>query len=338
MKAQKAFYALLFLTSILISCDFINASKDQKILPSSSGKYGEVLVVVDTIYENSEIGDQLREIFNQAMPALPQQETQFRMATVAPKDFKSILKRSRNVLQLKIKPKSKTAIQIQKDVWAKGQLLIDIVASSRQKAISILEKNKQRLRDFFNEEELKRLQKQYRKSPLKKLMDTIRQELQVEILIPPGYVKMSSDDNGIWLKKEKTVGQHQVMQGVAIYMIPYADSSFTTSNMIFERNKFCKEHIQGNRENSFMGVYEDFQPLKKEISLNGKYAQEYRGLWNMKNDFMGGPFIHYSFLNHKGDKIIHLDGFVFAPKFNKREYLRELEAIMRTAKPIAAER
>ena len=50
----------------------------------------------------------------------------------------------------------------------------------------------------------------------------------------------------------------------------------------------------------------------------------------MKNDFMGGPFVHYAIVDTNRNEIIHLDGFVYAPKFNKREYLRELEALIRT--------
>ena len=52
----------------------------------------------------------------------------------------------------------------------------------------------------------------------------------------------------------------------------------------------------------------------------------------MKNDFMGGPYVHYTFVDEENSRVINLDGFVYAPKFNKREYLRELEALLKTAK------
>ena len=43
---------------------------------------------------------------------------------------------------------------------------------------------------------------------------------------------------------------------------------------------------------------------------------------------MGGPFISLSTLNETKDKIICIEGQVFAPKFDKREYLREMEAVL----------
>jgi len=326
-----SFFALLS----MLACD-LKKPKENQILPSSSGKFGEVLVVIDTTLENGKTGEIVNEIFHKAMPAFPQQETQFRMATVTPKGFKSILKRSRNILKVQLKPNSKTAINITNDVWAKNQLLIDITASSAEKAVAILEKNKQTIRDYYNEEELSRLQKQYKKKPNKELMQEVRKRFKINILIPPAFLKMATSEDGLWLKKEKSVGEHQVMQGLSIYNSSYSsDSSFSIREMIKQRNNFCKKHIQGSRDSSYMVVYEDFEPTKKVINLDGLYVVEYRGLWKMENDFMGGPFIHYTFADQEGKKLIHLDGFVYAPKFNKREYLRELEAMMRSAELVS---
>jgi hypothetical protein len=55
----------------------------------------------------------------------------------------------------------------------------------------------------------------------------------------------------------------------------------------------------------------------------------------MENDFMGGPFLHYTLVDEKNNRVIELDAFVFAPKFDKREYLRELEAIVKTVRIVS---
>ena len=159
------------MVTFLFACQ---VRSDKETLPSSSGKYGEVLVVVDTAYESGEIGEVLNELFNKAMPGLPQLEPQFRMATVAPGNFKSILKRSRNILMVSVKKEGKTTISLERNVWAKEQLLINISASSEQKALSILEKNVQTIRDYFNEEELKRLSDQYSKKQEEKQNQSLK--------------------------------------------------------------------------------------------------------------------------------------------------------------------
>ena len=76
----------------LSACEFGEAVKGEN-LPSSSGKYGEVLVVIDTALENGPVGVKVREIFQSEVPGTPQAEPLFRMSTVDGDYFKSILKR-----------------------------------------------------------------------------------------------------------------------------------------------------------------------------------------------------------------------------------------------------
>ena len=267
------------------------------------------------------------------MKGLPQQEAQFRVSKVGQKNFKSILKRSRNILNLSIGKGKKTAFNIEEDVWAKDQFMIQITAASDTDAARVLKKNKQTIRDYFNEKEIARLKKQYAKKPQKKLMELVKDSAGVELLIPPGFVKMAETKNGLWLKKEKQIGEHLILQGLSVYTQSYnQDSVFSNSEMINSRNLFTSKSIQGSRDSSYMVVFDEYTPNTKEINLNGLYAVEYRGLWKMKNDFMGGPYLHYTFVDEDKEQVVHLDGFVYAPNFNKREYLRELEAILKTAK------
>ena len=319
--------------TLIFSCNQVNVSNDKDSLPSSSGKYGEVLIVVDTFYQNRKTGEALDQIFFKALEGMPQQEAQFRASTVPPKGFQSILKRSRNILKLSVGKGKKTAINIEEDVWAKDQLLLQITAGSDEDAARILEKNTQTIRNYFNEKEIERLHKQFSNKPQKELMKEVNSKMDIELIVPPGFVKMSEEESGLWLKKEKTIGEHLVLQGISIYSYPYeTDSVFLNSEMISTRNKFTAANIQGMRDSSYMVVYDEYSPQRTEINLNGVYSVEYRGLWKMENDFMGGPFLHYTFVNEENNKVYHLDGFVYAPKFEKREYLRELEAILKTMK------
>ncbi len=331
MKKLKQF--LLYLTAIFffLACDGLN--EREKILPPISGKYGEVLVVVDTSFENHETGRAIREIFLAPQVGLPQMETQFRMSTVSPGAFKSILKRGRNIFKLNIKASHKVDLKIVKDVWAKGQLLIQLYAPDDETASRILRKNSQTIRDYFNEEEIKRLQNQHRVKVQKDLKSELIKKYQLSIDLPPSYALMDSLRDGFWIKKEMKVGEHQVMQTLFCSLRNYqSDSVFTSSEMISQRNKFTKKMIKGARQGSYVKVYDEYKPDNKELNMAGIYAMEYRGLWKMENDFMGGPFLHYTLVDEVNMKVIELDGFVYAPKFNKREYLREIEAILKTIK------
>ena len=86
-------------------------------------------------------------------------------------------------------------------------------------------------------------------------------------------------------------------------------------------------NVKGPVEGSFMTLFEELQPITRERNIQEQYVRELRGLWNMSGAFMGGPYIAHAFLNKSQKSIIIAFGYVFAPKFDKREYLRELEAI-----------
>lgn len=305
--------------------------QDKSYLPESTGKYGEVLVVVDTVFENGETGVALDEVFNKIQEGLPKPEPMFRMSTVPPEAFKSILKRGRNIFNLSIgKGKSSNTI-IEKDVWAKDQLLINLTAPNDAKAAEIINQNIEEIRGHFNRHEIESLKAQFLKKPQKELMLDIENTFSVSIVIPPAFLKMKQSKNGIWLQKEKTIGEHQVLQGVLIYKEPYtSDSTFSKKYLLKSRNKYTESVIVGYKDNSFMQVYEQYRPTEVEVNLNNTYAVEYRGLWNMTNDFMGGPFLHYTLVNEQKKEVVHLDGFVYAPQFQKREYLREIEAMIKT--------
>lgn len=326
-------HLLFFLSSFLFACGF-EPSTDKANLPTSSGKYGEVLVAVDTTYQKGDLKSTLDSIFLAPLSGLPQMEPQFRTSFVSPSSFKSILKRARNILKIDIKKESKNNVEVVRDVWAKDQLLIRVIASSKEDVARILKKNTQTLRDYFNEEEIKRLQLRHKGKTNQDANVVLLDKFNIQLDVPPGFVRMMDSSNGIWFKKEKQIGQHQVLQGFAIYTEDYnSDSTFYEKTMINSRNHFTKRFILGPRESSYMQVYDEFIPISKEVNLSGLYAVEYRGLWKMKNDFMGGPFLQYTFIDQSKNKVVHLDAFVYAPNFNKREYLRELEAILKSVSP-----
>ena len=45
---------------------------------------------------------------------------------------------------------------------------------------------------------------------------------------------------------------------------------------------------------------------------------------------MGAPFIGLSAVDKKRNKVITVEGYVYAPKFDKLNYIRQMEAILYT--------
>ena len=72
--------------------------------------------------------------------------------------------------------------------------------------------------------------------------------------------------------------------------------------------------------------------LSKKINFNGLFAIETRGLWKLEGDFMGGSFVNYTFVDEKRNKVITIDGYVYAPNKPKRDLLIQMESIAHSLK------
>ncbi len=323
-------FLLFFLVSFSIlfyACDETN----ERILPGMSGKSGELLVVIDTGYWSNQSGEAIRQTFMQTQVGLPQQEAIFDIIHVPHRSFARILQTNRNIIMVEINAQEKPAISIKENIWSEGQLVATIVAKNDKNAAEIIEKNSQNLLDYFNEKETQRLQKKYKVNKNSKLAKELEEKLKLSMHIDDLFYIAKEDTNFIWLRKEYSMGEHPISQGFIIYTYPYNnDSIFNVHRLTAKRNTITKKYIPGGAEGSYMTTYEEYIPKEREINFKGNYAKELRGLWHVQGDFMGGPFVSYSMVDEHRNRVITIDGYVYAPKFDKREYLRELQALALT--------
>jgi hypothetical protein len=75
-----------------------------------------------------------------------------------------------------------------------------------------------------------------------------------------------------------------------------------------------------------------FSPYLGTTIIDGNSTLESRGVWDVKNDFMAGPFINYIIDDKKNNRQLVLEGFTYAPQIAKRNYMFELEAIIKSIK------
>ncbi|MBQ2598518.1 MAG: DUF4837 family protein, partial [Bacteroidales bacterium] len=129
----------------------------------------------------------------------------------------------------------------------------------------------------------------------------------------------------VWISYETTY----TTQGIFIYRFPYTgEEQFTLEALVAKRNEVSKENVPGPTEGSYMIINPVLTPGYWEKTYRGRTFTEIRSLWETQNDFMGGPFISDAFRSADGKDVIVIEGFVYAPKYDKRDYLRQLEAII----------
>lgn len=319
----------LFLIIILFSCDEMN----ERVLPNYTGKAGDLLVVVDSNYYAGTPGEAIKNVFAKQQPGLLQKEAQFNLIHIPHRAFSKVFRNTRNIIMVTIDPESKIKLSVREEIWAKTQMVILITAPTGQLAAETITKNSEALTDYLNNKEVERLKLKYAVNSNSKMAKFLLDNYQLSLNIDDQYNVAAKDKDFVWLRKEKLVGGHPVGQGIIIYTYPYvSDSTFDVGELVKKRNSYTKKYISGSIEGSFMQSFIGYVPNQREVNLNGNdiYVNELRGHWQMEGDFMGGPYINCSMVDEKNNRVICIDGYVYAPKFDKREYLREQEALIKS--------
>ena len=155
-----------------------------------------------------------------------------------------------------------------------------------------------------------------------------------ELFIPQDLLKMKVGEDFLWASNDGLA----TIQNICVYSFPYvSEKVFTHDNYIKLRDKFMAENIPGAEPNQYMTTNHDYV-LTRPISVMGRYVLEARGFWNMKNDMMGGPFVSHSSVDTVNNRVIVVEGFVYAPEKMKRTMIRRLEAALYTLRLPAAKR
>ena len=297
------------------------------LLPNVSGKAGEILVVIDKDNWEGNIGTELREILADDCPYLAQREPLFTLANVPPGSFNNnMFKIHRNIVILNIDPQlQKTGLILKRDEWARPQSVAQINAYDEEGVLAILAEAKDQLPEFFEAAERDRIianSIQYEeltlRGPVEKLTGGI-------LHFPSGYKLRKATDDFVWIADEK----QYTNQTVLIYRYPVpAEAPFSLENIIAKRNETMQANVPGMFEGTFMTTATAVEPVTRSLKYHGIDFMETRGFWEVQGDFMGGPFVSHSFYSPDGKDIIVLEAFVYAPKYDKRQYLRQVESIL----------
>jgi len=323
---KKAIYLII---SILVLST--NACKNNgKFLPSITGGAFEVLVVVDNNTWKSSAGRKLFDLLNQSMPCMPQPEPYFSISRTTPEGFTSLLKPTRNIIQVEISEKyTQTKIQFIKDKWAAPQSLIKIVTPNDSAFINLIQEKGEEIIDYFVVAERERQLTYLKGFSNNEAISRVEKKFGISINIPTNINKYKEDKNVLWM----STGSGKVRQDIVIYTYPYTDkNTFTPEYLLRKRDSVLKVTIPGPAKNSYMTTEYKIPPIFKEVWAENRYCAEIRGLWKVEGDFMGGPFVSHTRLDEINQRIITVEGFVYAPGSNKRSYIRQMEAILYSLK------
>lgn len=324
MRTLKTILTIAFAAILMVSCK----NEDKKnYLPNISGKPGEVLLVLDKNEWESELGTALRETLSEDFPYLPQREPIFNLFNTTPSSFQSYGAYSthRNIVRIHIGDVyDTTRVAYQEDVWAAPQIVITISAPDKYSALNAFEAHRERIVSSLETAERNRIIRNAKKYQEISLRQLVLDEYGGAPYFPQGYTLKKKTDNFIWISYETTY----VNQGIFIYTYPYNGGKLSSQTVVEHRNKIMAENVPGMRDGSYMTTGAFVVPSFNWLQYKGRTFAETRGLWEVENDYMGGPFVCHTYLDKEQKNVIVLEGFIYAPKFDKRNYLRHVESIL----------
>ncbi len=358
---MKKLIVLSFLFLTLASCsDEKNNQNSPNVftsgntgkLPKTTGKASEILLVAD----NDFFEDTLKTIFDETFssPAIGPyiyKENIFDYAFKSPKDLDENAKRRRNIIEISITQttQEETAISFKKDFRSDGQLYVLIEDSDKNRILDYLNNELFTLIYLFEEEETERLVLNYQQNPNMEFKRAASDKFGIDISIPASAFFQVNNTDIIYaidkFKKETrdnhntgaTGGTYTLQKGIMVFMTNYnSEKDMSPESLLFVRDSVLKYNVTGFVENSYMTTeYQSVHKPKIEyFDLDDKFkTAKIEGLWihgGVEEASGGGPFIQISIYYPKYQKIIHVNTFIFGPYFEKRDFIRELRAILRT--------
>ena len=298
--------------------------KNTPYLPQSSGNINNVSIVMKEKDWESRLGESTRNIVGDIYQGLPIDEPNFKFFNISPKQFNGFSRHSRNILYFQKDTTNK--FRIYKNLYSKPQLFFLIQGEDEDILINYLIENKPLIINTIKEGERKEKIRRIKKSPSKS--NVLRKKMRINLVYPSVYKKVKDTFNFIWLEKQILKGTLNIIS----YRLPLNTISDPPklNDIIRIRDSIGKINIPGRLEGTHMITEKDYRPYFYKLNMGGKIIFETKGMWEVKNDFMGGPFINYILKDKKSNEWVIVEGFAFAPSVSKRDYMFELNSILST--------
>ena len=347
---------LLNITLVFLLCTMTLSScqvGETNALVPSAGRVGEIMVVMDSTKWNSEIAVTLKKILASPADGMLKDEPSFKLKFVQPKDFTGFFKKHRNLLLVattdsktvsgspmqtvfgaevfrKVNAGEDVFMYVKRNTFAKNQELIYVISDSDKKLVENLIKSKDKIKNYFEQQEFRRLAESFSMNKLSTDIATkINKRFGINAIIPAGMeiVKEDSAQNMpfIWFGDIK----NNAYQNIYISSKPYINKEdLTEKNLVLWNNELGKKYI--TMASSYLTIETEMKPNFRTQTLNNEFVADLRGAWTLENHTKGGTFVCLTRLSTDKKRIISITAYVYAPSEDKIELMRRLEAVLRT--------
>lgn len=331
---ERGFLLLLLCIIALTACS--DRPKEQQKPHSRGNAYELVLIVPRAIYAG-ELRDSLDAVLRASTPVLPQHEPLFRLSFVYAEANLTPWRTYRNRLLVELNPEAQEPrFEVARDALSVPQIEVRLQAATAHDLALFVGQVRERLVDVFVEHELdieaSNLQRKHSRVTYNALLELCGHA----ICVPIGLKASKHAEDFLWTG----TNLNDKDQNFVFYSYPWDGQPLSAAQFVEKRDSALRQNIPGSRADQWMQTARDpelHRPLliSRQRLLAGRYALEVHGLWEMRNGALGGPFVSVERIDTATRRVLVTEGFIYSPHSPKRNLLRQMEAALRTFRPLS---
>jgi hypothetical protein len=353
MSKSRYFLQRFALGFWMLAAFAVGGCDDVDRRPIASGTEGTITVVTDSATWAGPVGDAIRAELGRDVETypVPEPEFDFDQVDLTSNDFfERVIKKRKYLLFAGALDGESTVSQFIRggldsattvslleggsgifqhpDAWYRRQIVVYATAPSPEALVDQIHENGDNLRFVFNRATRERLtERMFKRMRQRDIEEDIAKKHDFAISVQHDYFVAQDTLNFVRLRRVLSDTWREVF---VTYIEDGNPSLISPDWIVATRDSLTELYVRGTFDDSYVEV-DQRRPLTIEnTDFLGRYAYEMRGLWRMTGDAMGGPLLNYTFYDEDQRRIYMIDGMVFAPTFDKREFLRQIEAIAYT--------
>ena len=277
---------LLFLT-----CSTDNGYQPHLMKPIAKKNYHEILFALDKKYWKGDLGKTIKNSFEKLVKTTPlPYEKEFDTDFVVPNKILKNIKNNNCFVFVQIENyNSKNIVPvIKKDLWANGQLIVELKFKSEQAAINYFNYKNNELKSILKTFNLNKIQKSF--SEKNNINKELEKSMALKFMAPNG-IKLNKKAKNFWwwssleIQKDQN-GSHEIQKGIILCQEDYKNKNqFEKSKILSVKDSLGKAYLTGRRDSSFMKTVENeiSKTIDTSFYINNKYVKQIKGCWRMEN-------------------------------------------------------
>jgi len=324
------------------------------------GNNEHILVVMDSTKWHSKTADAIRDVFAADIKTLPHPEPEYDLSFMSLRntsDLDQAKKRKNVIFAATLNENTNTGKFIRallskgvkdrvregrnfafplRDKWYRNQWTMILTGNSDDSLAAKIHESGSQLLSTIHQITLQRMQTYlYHRGEQKAIEDTLWEKHGFKFRVEHDYQLnvdttnfvslrwyMANNDRWIWVWWKDNVDN-----------VDNLNQKWINT----KRDSLMKIYIRGTRDSSYVTTedrYPNRRPIiTKTLEMHGRYALQTMGTWRMTHDAMGGPFVNYTIYAPKQRRLYMIEFAQFAPKYHKRRFMRQFQAMGWTFQP-----